>query len=253
MHLLLPFCQPPHPHSLVIPARSLLIPPAPASHLLYPPGPFLQSCTLPGFALTSATWRAVLDQPPCPLEDLATADPLLHRNLQLLRGMGPSVADLGLHFEQHDALGRSAELCPGGVRQLVTAGSVERYIALLARYKMVESLAAEAAALAKGLRGVLTGGVVDILGRCFTHAELNCLVAGLAEVALPDWQTHTRYERCGPFTDQVAWLWAALEAADQPRRRQLLAFVTGSASLPAGGFAALRGFNGALHPFTGEG
>lgn len=37
----------------------------------------------------------------------------------------------------------------------------------------------------------------------------------------------------------------------QAQRRQLLAFVTSSSALPAGGFAALRGFNGALHPFTG--
>ena len=55
-----------------------------------------------------------------------------------------------------------------------------------------------------------------------------------------------------PLLPQVAWLWAAVEQADQGRRAALLAFVTGAASLPAGGFAALRGFNGALHPFTGE-
>ena len=67
----------------------------------------LQGCTLPGFSLTSATWRLVLGQPPQPEHDLASADPMLYRNLQLLRQLGADVAALGLHFEQHDALGRA--------------------------------------------------------------------------------------------------------------------------------------------------
>lgn len=44
-----------------------------------------------------------------------------------------------------------------------------------------------------------------------------------------------------------------VERMCQAERRQLLAFVTSSSALPAGGFAALRGFNGAQHPFTGGG
>ncbi len=47
-----------------------------------------------------------------------------------------------------------------------------------------------------------------------------------------------------PVTSQV-------DSMCQSQRRQLLAFVTSSSALPAGGFAALRGFNGAPHPFTG--
>ncbi|KAL4422562.1 hypothetical protein ABPG75_008759 [Micractinium tetrahymenae] len=211
----------------------------------------LQGCTLPGLALTHATWHALLGQPPQPETDLAEADPLLCRNLQLLRGLAPAeLGGLALHFEAHDALGRGAELCPGGAGLQVTAGNLERYIALLARHKVVDGPARAAGALARGMRGVLTAGVLDMLGRCFDHAELNALVAGLAELELPAWQAATRYEGCSPATPQVGWLWAALARADAPLRARLLSFVTGSASLPAGGFAALHGFNGSLHPFT---
>lgn len=114
-------------------------------------------------------------------------------------------------------------------------------------------LAAEAAALGRGLRGVLTGGVVDTLSRCFTHAELNLLVGGLDELCPAEWQAHARYEGGAERAPQAAWLWAAVRAWAPPRRAALLAFVTGASSLPAGGFGALRGFNGAPHPFTGAG
>ncbi|EFN52504.1 hypothetical protein CHLNCDRAFT_14906, partial [Chlorella variabilis] len=70
------------------------------------------------------------------------------------------------------------------------------------------------------------------------------------EVDVAAWQEHTRYEHCTARTPQLGWLWAAVAGWGAERRRQLLAFVTSSSALPAGGFAALRGFNGALHPFT---
>lgn len=143
------------------------------------------------------------------------------------------------------------ELCPGGSTQLVTAGNLEQYISAVAQYKQVDSMAAEARALGAGLLGVLTAAVAEGLPRWLIHAELNAMVAGLTEVDVAAWQEHTRYEHCTARTPQLGWLWAAVAGWGAERRRQLLAFVTSSSALPAGGFAALRGFNGALHPFTG--
>lgn len=69
----------------------------------------LHGCTLPGLRLTPATWRLALGLPvPEPEAALAAADPALHRGLCLLRTLRPAdVAALGLHFETHDALGRT--------------------------------------------------------------------------------------------------------------------------------------------------
>ena len=102
---------------------------------------------------------------------------------------------------------------PGGGHQLVTAGNLEQYIAALTRYKCVASLADEAGAMARGLRGVLTAGVVDTLARCFTHAELNALVAGLGSIDLADWRAHVRYQHCGAGTEQV-WLGGVCHASE---------------------------------------
>lgn len=98
---------------------------------------------------------------------------------------------------------------------------------------------------------MLTAGVVDTLGRCFSHAELNCLVAGVEEFPVEAWRAATRHEAGCEAMPQIAWFWAAVAAQPHPTRARLLAFVTGSPVLPAGGFACLRGFNGAPHPITG--
>ncbi|KAI3430304.1 hypothetical protein D9Q98_004900 [Chlorella vulgaris] len=210
----------------------------------------LQGCTLPGLGFTAATWRLALGQPPQPAADLEAADPVLHRSLQQLLALGPGVADLSLHFEVQDVFGRLVELCDGGSQLPVTDTSVQHYCDRLTWYKQVGSIAAESEALGKGLRCVLTADVTDTLARCFSHAELNAMVCGLAEIEVEEWQAHTAYQHCTATTRQLSWFWGMVTAMDQQQRRQLLAFVTSSTTLPAGGFAALRGFNGGLHPFT---
>lgn len=154
-----------------------------------------------------------------------------------------------LHIQATNLL--QVELCDGGSQLPVTDASVQHYCDCLTWYKQVGSIAAESEALGKGLRCVLTADVTDTLARCFSHAELNAMVCGLAEIEVEEWQAHTAYQHCTATTRQLSWFWGMVTAMDQQQRRQLLAFVTSSTTLPAGGFAALRGFNGGLHPFTG--
>ena len=144
-----------------------------------------------------------------------------------------------------------AELCPGGSGRTVrSAADAQRYAEALAHHKQVASIAAPAAAMHRGLVGILTAEAVHSLARCFSHAERNDLVAGWPQIDAGEWEAHARYERCTEHTAQMRWLWAAVGGMTPQRRRQLLAFVTGSSALPAGGFAVLRGFNGAPHAFT---
>lgn len=78
--------------------------------------------------------------------------------------------------------------------------------------------------------------------RCASCLLLRLPLAGNASFLLP---SHTVNR------DGFATLLPQVGRMCQAQRRQLLVFVTSSSALPAGGFAALRGFNGALHPFTG--
>ncbi|PRW20575.1 E3 ubiquitin- ligase HUWE1 [Chlorella sorokiniana] len=230
----------------------------------------MQGCTLPGLWLTAAAWRALLGQPQQAERDLAEADPQLYRSLQYLRQLAAAgtvssaaaaeaagtdaeedgVAAMGVHFAVHDAFGHEVELCPGGSHRLVTVASLEQYIALLSRYKQVDAIAAPCGALARGLHGVVTRSVLDTLARCFSHEELNTLVAGQCDLDALEWRAAARHEGGCERAPQLAWFWAAVEGMCQAQRRQLMAFVTSSSALPAGGFPALRGFNGAPHPFT---
>ena len=54
---------------------------------------------------------------------------------------------------------------------------------------------------------------------------------------------------CCRETLQVQWFWSTVKALTDRQRSQVLAFVTSSCAPPAGGFAYLRGFNGARHTF----
>ncbi len=54
---------------------------------------------------------------------------------------------------------------------------------------------------------------------------------------------------CCRETRQVQWFWDTVKALTDGQRSQVLVFVTSSCAPPAGGFAHLRGFNGARHPF----
>lgn len=174
-------------------------------------------------------------------------------------GMGRAALSAALPTASHLALlltarpNLQAELVPGGAELAVTAANLERYIASLARYKQYTSLAPAAAALGKGLRSVLTDTVADTLARCFSPAELNVLLAGQSELDAGEWREHTRVDPASAASSrQLSWLWAAVGAMCPAARAQLLAFVTGSSSLPAGGFPALRGFNGAVSGAPGE-
>ena len=51
-------------------------------------------------------------------------------------------------------------------------------------------------------------------------------------------------------SEPVVWLWRFVRSMPESGRRGLLRFVTGSSAPPARGFAWLKGYNGALHPFT---
>ena len=54
---------------------------------------------------------------------------------------------------------------------------------------------------------------------------------------------------CCRGTLQVQWFWDTVKVLTDRQRSNVLAFVTSSCAPPAGGFAHLRGFNGARHTF----
>eukprot|EP00887_Chlorella_sp_A99_P000358 scaffold13.g358.t1 len=236
-----------------------------------------QGCLLPGMRLSSHVWRSLLGPPDgaasavaCNAaalwDDLRQADPAFCCGLRRLEEAGDDLDSLGLFFVVDDGAGAQHELVPGGVQLGVTHANLARYQRLRAAHHLRGGAAgAAAAAMRAGLLASMPPDVASCVSRCFTHAELNLLVGGRAKLGLEDWKAsegrgwrpgpgpglaHTRYDRCCEATPQIEWFWDAVARMDGDGRAALLAFVTGSSALPAGGFAALRGFNGSLHAFT---
>ena len=76
---------------------------------------------------------------------------------------------------------------------------------------------------------------------CTRHA---ITIPGLPTIDVDDWQRNTAYKQYRATDPQIVWFWRVVRALEQAERALLLKFCTGSARVPAGGFAALFGLNG---------
>ena len=75
----------------------------------------------------------------------------------------------------------------------------------------------------------------------FNEQELELLLCGLPVFSAAELQGHARIRGDTPqFGHTLGWFWESVSAMDPAQLAQLLQFTTGSARLPAGGFAALE-------------
>merc|ERR1719198_2060578 len=79
--------------------------------------------------------------------------------------------------------------------------------------------------------------------------ELGLLVCGIQDLDVDDWKDHSI---CLKNTPSEVWncFWDVVTDMSQEQRSELLEFVTGSSTLPVGGFAALPGGPGLLQLFS---
>merc|ERR1712083_791494 len=77
------------------------------------------------------------------------------------------------------------------------------------------------------------------------------IISGLNEISVADWRSHC-LRKDGIADQTVLRFWNVVNDMSQQQRSHLLQFVTGSATLPVGGFASLAGYGGPghTHQFT---
>ena len=140
----------------------------------------------------------------------------------------------------------------GGASEAVTTGNRSVYIKLLCHYLLTAKIKEQTAAVSKGLGAVIPECILHAMRTCLAGPEeFDIMIAGQPTVDLGDWKANTLYE--GGFTaesPQIDWLWTFLHKSNLRNRKGLLVFVTGASAVPAGGFAVLPGYSGALHKFT---
>eukprot|EP01049_Picozoa_sp_SAG25_P006959 SAG25_NODE_547_length_7025_cov_3.655357_4_plen_567_part_00 len=201
-------------------------------------------------------------------EDLETVDPDLYetRIVYLRDGIyasrdGMELAGLDLVFEDdsNDAQyteghGRgSVDLKPGGATIAVTESNKIEYLQLFTEHRLLTSIQKQVDAVREGLAVFLSENLRFRLCGCSTVCEIQLMICGVPEIDVNDWETCTTY--AGGLTQDspiVRWFWLIVRAMDPSQRSQLLHFCTGSARVPASGFANLMGYSGVQQPFRLE-
>ena len=122
---------------------------------------------------------------------------------------------------------------------------------LHATHALVGSIHQQVAAFREGLSVFVDAEIRDTLRNCCTVAEIQLLLCGVADIDVDEWQLSTKYEPPAfASSQQVRWLWATVRRLPAEEQSKLLFFCTGSARVPATGFGALMGYDGALQRFT---
>lgn len=90
----------------------------------------------------------------------------------------------------------------------------------------------------------------------FNETELELLICGPSVISFDDWQANTRYslvvvvaavdddDHCSllgyePTSPLIQWFWSWVRSLNESDRSLLLSFVTGTTTVPPGGFSAL--------------
>ncbi|CAH1772399.1 unnamed protein product [Owenia fusiformis] len=174
------------------------------------------------------------------IDNLASLDPDLYKNLLFVRNYDGDVSELGLDFTVgNDALGEMEieELKPGGRDIAVTKDNRIEYIHLMAHYRLNKQIRPHCYAFRQGLADVVN---LEWL-RMFDQHELQVLTSGAqVPVDLEDLKNHTNYS--GGYTSDhpvIKAFWQTVAEFSDNQKRYLLKFVTSCSRPPLLGFKDL--------------
>lgn len=172
------------------------------------------------------------------LIDMKQIDETVHQSMRwMLEHDGAE--DLCLVFE---ALGRGATsatpLINGGSDIEVNDQNKQLYIEKLLSFYFKHELGDHLSAIVQGFCDIVPHRYIAP----FNESELELVISGQSEIDLEDWKANTEYS--GELTidsEVVVWFWKWMDSQNTDMHRQVLQFVTGSSTVPLGGFKNLRG------------
>jgi ankyrin repeat protein len=128
------------------------------------------------------------------------------------------------------------ELVPNGADIAVTNLNKTEWLQRSLHHKIVRDIQRQADAFRQGVLQVLPEGLLD----WFTAEELAKLWGGhsIDDHQLAAWQANTRVDAASEQEAELLWAWLAVQACE--RRAQVLAFITGSSTIPIEGFSSLH-------------
>jgi len=201
--------------------------------------------------------KQLLRQPLKP-DDLRAVDAVLYQQkvVKLMQYSEEVLTALDLTFaEEENNFGATKTIDllngAGGEDESVTIGNRSVYVKLLCHHLLTAKIKEQTAAVLRGLISVVPECILQAMGVCLTAEDFDVIIAGQQNINLVDWQSHTEYTNgFDRSSQQVNWFWSFVHKSEFSTHAKLLTFVTGSEAVGAGGFEAMKGYNGALNKFT---
>eukprot|EP00747_Dinoflagellata_sp_TGD_P042767 gnl/TRDRNA2_/TRDRNA2_142287_c1_seq1.p1 gnl/TRDRNA2_/TRDRNA2_142287_c1~~gnl/TRDRNA2_/TRDRNA2_142287_c1_seq1.p1 ORF type:complete len:219 (+),score=39.61 gnl/TRDRNA2_/TRDRNA2_142287_c1_seq1:83-658(+) len=132
---------------------------------------------------------------------------------------------------------------------MVTEINKGRYLRLLCEHRLRGVVRQQLEAMLRGLRVLVPEEVLCQIRRMVSEVEFGLLLCGYEELDVKDWKAQSVRDE-GTLLETWKLFWKVVEAMNAQQRSELLEFVTGSSTLPVGGFAALPGYGGRVERFT---
>jgi hypothetical protein len=171
------------------------------------------------------------------LDDFETIDPELYRSWNWVLNDMELTEDDGYYFVANDDKGQAVDLIEGGSEIAVTEANKKRFINLWCAWK-VARFSDKIKAFQNGFYDLIPREAIS----SFQPAELDLLLFGLPEFDLEDWRKST-VGSGGPATLHENF-WKVVAQMSHEDRSLLLAFWTGCAGVPVGGFKSLKSLSG---------
>lgn len=176
------------------------------------------------------------------VNDLASLDPEMHKNLLFLRSFEGDCADLSLDFsintDDSSLAGNIVDLIPNGRNVPVTNENKIRYVYHVANYRLNIQIRQHCAAFRRGLCSLINQEWLMM----FSAQELQILISGNeSDIDIEDLKNYTNYS--GGFHSQhptIRMFWNVVQGFDKTQRHSLLKFVTSCSRPPLFGFRQLE-------------
>ncbi|WVZ92860.1 hypothetical protein U9M48_038896 [Paspalum notatum var. saurae] len=182
------------------------------------------------------------------LDDIADADPSLHKSCKKILDMDADLIDsdaLGLTFSREaevSGLRMDIEFFPGGKDVTVTSKNRPEYIRLLIQHIFVECTRCQLSNFSAGLTSMLINGdSLDMFLESLDVKDFDKMLGGRSgtTIDVEEWMSHTEYSGYRTEDCQISWFWKVVERMTVQQQQRLLFFWTAVKCLPFDGFSGL--------------
>jgi len=183
---------------------------------------------------------------PVTYEHFMSDDPDLYTSKISFILKNDNVQDLDLTFEEeiyddNKLYVKTIELVPNGSSIVVTNENRNKYLNLIATYRLSTSVRHEVEEFKKGLNLLIP----DHLLAVFNENELELVMCGSSQIQVDDMRKHTlvkhgHYLLSNKLLPKLNWFWSVVSSFTGDELARLVQFTTGSSQLPSGGFKGLE-------------